>query len=303
MGELDFGQRLKELRKKKGLTKEELCGDEDELCVRQLTRWETGKAKPGLDKLTILASKLGMTVSDLIGETAPPLPEDYLKLKYQLIRTTSYGDKDVLSELDEAVDAIFARYFDDLPEEEQFIIEVLQSKLYTYEMEGERFGKPILEENLSKLRDKKQYTINDLLIVDLYQTHLDDEDLLSKSFDIDCFNAIVRTTLDSIEGLGREYLFKARDVLLYVPYAEFIRKDFRYSKEVLECLNTIMTMTQDYQQKPLVKMMEWQYLLGYKQDVDGAKECYQEAVSLAKLFGNEFLAEKLTEEWEKDLKK
>lgn len=49
-----FGDKIKNLRALKGLTQEEVCGDQTELSVRQLARIEAGKSVPTLNNKTIL---------------------------------------------------------------------------------------------------------------------------------------------------------------------------------------------------------------------------------------------------------
>ena len=74
----EFGQRLKELRKAKGLTKEALCGDESKLSVRQLTRLESGQSQPTLRTLEYLTECLGISLTELIGrEHMNHLPSEY----------------------------------------------------------------------------------------------------------------------------------------------------------------------------------------------------------------------------------
>ena len=94
-----FSQRLKELRKARGLTKEEICEDEAHLSVRQLTRLEAGKSQPTLATMEYLADRLQVGLAELTGkiESAQELPVAYQKLKYNLIRTTTYGDPKLLS--------------------------------------------------------------------------------------------------------------------------------------------------------------------------------------------------------------
>ncbi|MEG3142143.1 helix-turn-helix transcriptional regulator [Streptococcus sp. 2A/TPW/M5] len=46
-----FATLVKKYRKQKGMTKEELCQDESELTVRQLTRIESGLSRPTLTKI------------------------------------------------------------------------------------------------------------------------------------------------------------------------------------------------------------------------------------------------------------
>ena len=72
MNELEFGERLKQLRKAKHLTQQELA---DRLGVsnKSVSRWESG-SYPDIAMLGKLAKELGVTVDDLLGE-APPLRE------------------------------------------------------------------------------------------------------------------------------------------------------------------------------------------------------------------------------------
>ena len=72
MNELEFGERLKQLRKAKNLTQQELA---DRLGVsnKSVSRWESG-SYPDIAMLGKLAKELGVTVDDLLGE-APPLRE------------------------------------------------------------------------------------------------------------------------------------------------------------------------------------------------------------------------------------
>ena len=133
----EFGQHLKQLRLNRGWTKEQLCGDESKLSIRQLPRLESGISQPTLSTLEYLASCLEVDLATLIGSKKEDaaLPADYQRLKYKLIRTTTYGNSEVLSELEHIIDEIFEVYYDDLPEAEQNVMDILQSKIYTYTSE------------------------------------------------------------------------------------------------------------------------------------------------------------------------
>lgn len=52
---MNFGKHMKELRRTLKMTKEEFCGDEIELSVRQLTRIESGISTPTLEKVVFIA--------------------------------------------------------------------------------------------------------------------------------------------------------------------------------------------------------------------------------------------------------
>ena len=52
----DFGVKVRQLRESKGIAREEFCGDETELSVRQLARIETGSL-PTLSKAQFIAKR------------------------------------------------------------------------------------------------------------------------------------------------------------------------------------------------------------------------------------------------------
>lgn len=64
---MDIGSRLKEMRKEKGLTQQQLC---EKLHVsRQLiSKWETNNSLPDIHTLLLLASIYHVTLQELIGE-------------------------------------------------------------------------------------------------------------------------------------------------------------------------------------------------------------------------------------------
>lgn len=302
----DFGQHLRELRLSKGLTKEAFCQDEQELSVRQLTRLETGKSQPKLQTLEYLAHRLDMTVSELLGEESvvQELPEEYLKLKYQLIHTPTYDDPKVLGELDEKISFVLDNYYDDLPMDEQIVIDILQSKIYSYISSAhQKYGMKTLEKNLQRLCEERIYTVNDLLLLQLYQVSLgDSQEVRSNQFDRNTFRSISRNLLRSKEGIPFEYLFLLRDALITIPAVEHERKEYCYTKDVLEQLNQIMEETQDFQKKAILRVMEAQYAYYVEKDKEKAGQAYQDAILLARLLGNDYLAEKIAVEQENDFK-
>ena len=71
---MPISDRLKTLRKNKGLTQEEVGLKLDpQVTKAAVASWESGKAKPRADKLQQLADLFGVTVSDLMGEDAPAI--------------------------------------------------------------------------------------------------------------------------------------------------------------------------------------------------------------------------------------
>lgn len=303
---LDFGHRLRELRLAQGLTKEEFCEGDEVLSVRQLTRIETGKSQPKLETLEHLARRLNITLSELLGERTVglSLPIEYLNLKYQLMHATSLDKPNNLMRLDEKLGKIIDVYYDDLPVDEQRVVDVLQSKLYSYTSKThQKFGMSILEKSLPSLCEKRVYTINDLLIIELYQISLGDGgSMRSDEFSEGTFYTICRNLINSYDNIPTEYLFILRDALLMVPIVEYERKKFHLSEIAFDQLHRIMEETQDYQKKPLLRMLEGQYLYVVKKDIFGAKKAYQEGIILARLLGDEFLVDTISEKMRDTMK-
>ena len=303
---LDFGHRLRELRLAQGLTKEEFCEGDEVLSVRQLTRIETGKSQPKLETLEHLARRLNISLSELLGERTVglDLPIEYLNRKYHLMHATSLDKPNNLMRLDEKLGKIIDVYYDDLPVDEQRVVDILQSKLYSYTSKThQKFGMSILEKSLPSLCEKRVYTINDLLIIELYQISLGDGDSMrSDEFSEGTFYTICRNLINSYDNIPTEYLFILRDALLMVPIVEYELKKFHLSEIAFDQLHRIMEETQDYQKKPLLRMLEGQYLYVVKKDIFGAKKAYQEGIILARLLGDESLVDTISEKMRDTMK-
>ena len=288
----------------RGLTKEEVCEDEAHLSVRQLTRLEAGKSQPTLATMEYLADRLQVGLAELTGKTesAQELPAAYQKLKYNLIRTATYGDPELILQVENTLDQVFDNYYDDLPRKEQVIIDIIHSRMCIATSGDKSYGKSLFEASVDDLKKKQIYDVNDIYLIKLYQTYFDVEDVVAEDFDIGLFNIFSKHLLDSVNFISSDYLFLLRDTLLMTSYIEIARKQTLYTETIIQTLNDIMDVTQDFQKEPLVKMLEWKYQLLKGAELEQAKPLFEEAILLAKLFKNNFLAMKLTEEWEADVK-
>ena len=126
MDNKEFGLKIRTLREEKGITREDFCGDETELSVRQLARIESGESKPTLTKITFIAAGLGLSLYELMPDYVD-LPEEYLALKYDVLRTPTYEENMKLDWRDQILSEIYDRFYDDLPEEEQLAVDTIQS--------------------------------------------------------------------------------------------------------------------------------------------------------------------------------
>ena len=86
---MKIGEKIKELRKKNGLTQEKLA---DYLCVsyQAVSKWETGTASPDLSLIAPLTRILHVTADELLGinDTEPDARYEELKKEYDLTFAT-----------------------------------------------------------------------------------------------------------------------------------------------------------------------------------------------------------------------
>ncbi|WP_057491564.1 helix-turn-helix domain-containing protein [Streptococcus orisasini] len=296
----DFGERVKHLRLEKGLTKEVFCQDESELSMRQLTRIESGQSVPTLRKAVYIAERLGVTLDYLTDGKGIDLPNRYKKLKYLLLRTPTYGDQEKLAEREAYFDEIFNHFYDILPEEEQLVVDALQSKLDVHFSENIDFGVGILNDYFDQILMRKRYQLNDLIIIDLYFSCLTISDLSPDIFDLDKYDKLMHLLLKQSAHLPLEDLFVLNNVLLNNFGILLLLEKYDVIKKLITVANNIMMKTSDFQKKPIVSMLEWKYcLLAEKNDIE-ARKSYDSAILFAKLTENSILKEKLEKEWQKD---
>ncbi len=67
---MDFGQKLKEIRKIEGLSQEQLA-EKIGVSRQAITKWETGKGLPDIENMMILAEIFKTTLDDLVSQAMP----------------------------------------------------------------------------------------------------------------------------------------------------------------------------------------------------------------------------------------
>lgn len=67
---MDFGQKLKEIRKTEGLSQEQLA-EKIGVSRQAITKWETGKGLPDIENMMILAEIFKTTLDDLVSQAMP----------------------------------------------------------------------------------------------------------------------------------------------------------------------------------------------------------------------------------------
>lgn len=298
-----FGEKVRGLREEKGLSRPVFCGDESELSVRQLVRIEKGEFRPTIKTLEYIADRLEIP-SYVLMPDYKELPKRYQELKYFLLHHPDYGDKELQEQKEEYFDEIFECFYDDLPRDEKMIVDCLQAIDEVRATDNEQYGIALLDESFEELWNQREFSFSDLLKIRLYflcsylenikkgQLSISEQTKLQSMFQKVCNN---------VENSGTDDLFLVRDVLFAGLGSCELLNDLELFKLAVEKLNWISEKTRDFQKQPIVLMVEWKYYI--QTDYETAKQKYEEAKMMARMFGNEQLIVSLDKEWSEDLER
>ena len=294
-----FGIKVRALREKKGISREEFCGDETELSVRQLARIEKGQSVPTLNKVGYIAKVLGVTIGELTDGKNLELPTRYKELKYLLLRTPTYGDKERLKRQTSYFDEISEKYYEVIPEEERLIIDCLQSKVDVHFSDDVNFGEGILNDYFDQVNRKQLFNINDLILIDLYFICLESAKTTEGIYSITFYDKLMKRLIN------QKRISPETDLILNNVLLNNIDLAFKYGREnyverVIEISNSIMTEIHDFQRRPILSLVEWKYYLKFKHDFVAAEQSFTNATLFARLVGDTYLENKLKEEWKLD---
>ena len=299
----ELGEKVRILREEKGLSHPVFCGDESELSVRQLVRIEKGEFRPTIKTLEYIADRLEIP-SYVLMPDFKELPKRYQELKYFLLHHPDYGDKELQEQKEEYFDEIFECFYDDLPRDEKMIVDCLQAIDAVRATDNEQYGIALLDESFEELWNQRKFSFSDLLKIRLYflcsylenikkgQLSISEQQKLQLMFQKVCNN---------VENSGTDDLFLVRDVLFAGLGSCELLNDLELFKLAVEKLNWISEKTRDFQKQPIVLMVEWKYYI--QTDYETAKQKYEEAKMMARMFGNEQLIISLDNEWAEDLER
>lgn len=277
MNDKEFGQRVRQLRETASLTREQFCDDELELSVRQLTRIEAGTSKPTFSKIQYIATRLGMGLYELMPDYVS-LPERYSKLKFDVLRTPTYENEELMEKRADMMTEIYDDYYDDLPEEEKIAIDAIQSTIDVLETRTAEFGQDILNDYFEQIQRKKQFSANDLLIIRLFLMNLRME--VKQENDFQRFLELVEKFPGQIELVESGDLFILRDVMITSVGLLGQNEEYRYIPSLFDALDKLMQKTQDFQKKPILNLLKWKYELLINKDKVAATALYEEALLL-----------------------
>ncbi|HHH8425080.1 TPA: transcriptional regulator Rgg4/ComR, partial [Streptococcus pyogenes] len=278
-----FGGKVKVLRLEKRISREDLCGDESELSVRQLARIELGQSIPSLSKVIFIAKALNVSVGYLTDGADLELPKRYKELKYLILRTPTYMDDGKLQVREEQFDEIFEDYYDKLPEEEKIIIDCLQATLDTLLSENTNFGIDLLQEYFNQIKTKVRFRQNDLILLELYLAYLDIEGMDGQYSDKIFYDSLLDNLSEQFEQFEQfeldelDELFIVNKIIIDISSLSLKNNRLDNLEKAIEMSQKIMAKIQDWNRMPILKLIEWKYFLIKQKDIIKAEQSFMKA--------------------------
>ncbi|TFH44282.1 XRE family transcriptional regulator [Streptococcus equinus] len=292
----EFGQKVRDLRKEKGMSRQRVCGIEDVLTTRQLQRIEKGQSLPTIATAVYIADKLGVSLDSLTNKEGLKLPEGYTNLRYQLRTLYHYGNKDRLLQREKIIEQIYEHYFDDLPEEEQIAVQVAQASVDMICTGNASFDQGLLDEYLEQACKKSQLSFNDVEIIQLRLLSL-----AIKDFDKVEFIDLLSKVILAVSYFPLADLGKIQDVIISAAGILCCYGEYDLLPDVIEVLRGIMTKRNDYRDNIFVYAFEWKIALFLKHDLEKARKDYQKSIMMADLLSEDLIKQNMQREWKKDL--
>jgi transcriptional regulator, XRE-family len=283
----EIGYKIKTIRRSCGKTQIDICGDESELTIRQLARIENGQALATLPKLLLIADKLGVSLQNIVDVKVIEIPKGFLKLKDELIHSQTYADKGRIERKEAILEEIYENYYENLPEEEQLIVDVTQARFDIYGSSDVTYGLGLVEEYFQQLLKKKYFSVNDLLIIELYffccAMGLEDKEH---------FEELSQKVLLCSEYEDKASLAQMEKVLLSL----FIQIQTEDSLIYIQTFEKIIAKTRHVFYRPHLFLLKAKYALFVDKNILEAESFYEKAISLAELLDDQVLVQRILAE-------
>ncbi len=292
----NIGQRIRTERENLQMSREALCQDGLSLTVRQLVRIEKGESLPSLDKLEFIAKRLSLTLPELVADESLIIPDEYYEMKNALIKFPTYADAERANQKLQLIDEIYNKFFPILSEEELLTLDIIENVMNFYKNEKGPKTEEIFEDAFQQVLQKQKFSINDLIVLHYYflQIH-------QKKFEgLDVFENLIQKLLNQPTTTD-----DAHNVCLIVALMDsatiyMLRENYQAILPVINEALQLVEKTQQQIYKPGLLFLKGKYYLYYKNDAASAETCYNEAILLASVLGDEILEQGLKEEKAKD---
>lgn len=227
------------------------------------------------------------------------LPSDYLILKDKLIKFQTYGDDDRIHIKEELFDRVYEHYYDSLPEDEQIAVSALQASFDVFVSEDAGFGDALLDEHFEQVRIRKNYSVNDLLLIKLYFVSCIAR---PTEYNHELFWELSKKLLRETNSSDLETAYMLKKTVLDSLAVQWMEKSYSTFEPYVKAMNRLMILSQDFQKKPIVDMLEAMCTLFHKRDKEKAIQLYDRAIICAQAFGDQVLEARISGEKERDLK-
>lgn len=294
----ELGQRIRQLREERGLSRQELCGLEDLLTIRQLQRIEKGQSLPTLATALYIADQLGVSLDALANRESLELPAGYIDLKYRLEKLYHYGNEQRLQQKEALIDEIYEKYFDQLPEEEQVLIQIRQASIDMMMAYNANYDQGLLEEYLHQAMKKEKLSLTDLEIINLRMLALG-----IQNFDKEEFIDLVSKILLASAYIPITSLERLQDVIILAAAVLSHYQEYSLLPDILEVLEAVMTKRNDFQDKVFSYAIQWKIALFIDYNLEKAVENFQKVKLMLDLLPEEVLKKNMKLDWEQDMER
>lgn len=287
----EIGERIRYYREMRQMSRNDFCGDESSLSHRQLIRIEQGTCAVGIDKLQFIANRLEVTVSELLGDHAQKLPEEYYKLRRALNKNPCNNEVELKRHY-AIIDKIYNEYVELLPEEELLFLEVSERILDQLTTGGAISAPELFDEKFEKLFTKQYYQYYDLLICSYHFHHIQNEAVIDwNKFDV-LYKKLLKIEVVHDTGFNTRLLH----ALGNAAGVGLCHQRYYFIKLIISRMVEIMDEIHDYTLKPNVLIVEAKYYLFGIKDKKRARQSYDIAEFLAKAYGTPCLVDFINKE-------
>lgn len=279
----DIGHRIQTMRKQKGLTQIDLCGDESQLSVRQLSRIESGSSMISVPALYFICEQLGVTTDNILHGYDTSVPKVYLHWKNRVIQGL-YVHEDVVCQKGLLLDKIYLQFYDELPINEKHVIDMLKKEYNMWVSKDVRDVELVLAKQIDVIAQKTYYTYTELILILLYFTRCIVHKDIGKYGIVLAYQVVQNIDYFDIEQLTvlERIVMQVLELIKPEQYPYFI--DIYYK---------ILSQTRHYTYQPLLYAFEATYEWFVEKDYIKSKKIFDNALQLAQLHKDEYLIERL----------
>ena len=299
-----IGATIRKRREELGLTREDICGNEESLTIRQLGRIENEQSQPNIATIQYLAQQLGSTVYELMPDYVT-LDPAYQQLKDDLIRTQVHHQEQRLKEKENLLQQIYDHHYEQLPLEEQEIIDILDTYYLQIKNPDQALGGDLITRRLPIVLAKENYDLNDLLFLRFFierTRYIEKEEF---ALALPQMVTVAQKLLDDKTNLepGSQYL----QIDLVTLLANIFGGNGVYLDLILPLLQKgedVADQRRDYYKKLSIYGLRMTYYIYCTDRIDLAEENYRKALMIAEMGQDaDVLVDRIKKEWASDLVK